>query len=1260
MIQKIITQFILVCLACTNFLIGQVRNQNLDKTFTDYAMVYLDAKGIKSQLSTDQRSTSLQLLGYDLQLSESNIISDHYILRVQGEDGLTAMASSKPRAMNGYTSQGGRVSLTFNDHFVYGFIVDGNETFFIEPVAHFDPAYRNQDAYVLYNSKFIKEGEAKRCGVKEMHDKTPAIEQEANRVGNCYEIEYAIANDFLMHQKYGSITAVENHAIGVTNNVQTNYDDEFADELLFNIVEQFVSTCSTCDPWTNSTDAETLLDDFVDWGPGGFFSTHDIGSLWTDRNFDGSTIGIAYVGVVCTWLRYNCLEDFSNNAALKRVMTSHEIGHNFNASHDGAGSPFIMAPSVSNTNTWSTASISKITAHYLSRQCLANCGSSGAVPSSDFSFNIVQHCVPGLVAFTDQSTGTITSWSWSFPGGVPATSTLQNPTVTYASPGFYSATLTVTNNFGSNTSSINNAIHIEGPPVVDFTSFINGSTAFFTYTGTQDAQNTFSWDFGDGSSSTLENPSHTYLLDGNYQVFLAVNNECGSGYVVDVVNIATPPVSNFTAFPISGCTPHFVQFESQASPNTISWNWTFPGGNPGTSTMQNPTVTYETPGSYGVTLMVSNPQGSNTKTINNYINVSASPTSSFTHAQSGLTFTFTNTSTNATSYIWNFGDGITSTLVNPTHTYSLPGSYVVTLSADNANCIPVVSTQNLIASTLPMALAEATSPLTGCLPLTVSFQSNSLNNPTSILWLFEGGIPGTSSLNNPTVLYNQEGQYDVILIVSNSLGEDTLTLSEYVTVQGPPTAVIGNSQSGVSLTLTNQSLGANSIIWTFPDGTTSSQDNITYIFTQNGHYTFGLGVSNDCGTDTELFSVDINLFPQAIVTSSTQIGCEPNQTLQFSAVEVPGGTYHWVFEGGNPSESNLQNPGVVFASTGSYNVGLVVTNPYGVDQVLLTDYITINPLPISLISVSETNALISLDNSSSNANSILWTLPDGSTNSNNHIEFTALENGNYTFVLAAINACGSSTTSYTSVIIGYPVATIASVNSFGCIPLAVEFNALETPNTDYSWIFEGGSPATSNEPHAVVVYETTGVYGVSLTVTNDFGSDTDIQTEYIHAIASPEGDFTMAQSGTGIIDFTSNVQFADTYLWNFGDGTSSSESNPSHDYGRYGEYEVTLIVTNVCGSKTISQKVLVVTSVEDLDILSKISIEPNPVNGLLYVKFQKNYESKIEYALFDVRGNLIDSRRLNGPIDMSLIPAGIYVLRFKSGDEFSYQKVVKY
>ena len=86
--------------------------------------------------------------------------------------------------------------------------------------------------------------------------------------------------------------------------MQTNYDNEFADEISFFIVEQFVSDCSSCDPWTSSTNAGTLLSSFTNWGPGGFSSIHDVASLWTDRNFNGSTIGVAWLNAICTNLRY--------------------------------------------------------------------------------------------------------------------------------------------------------------------------------------------------------------------------------------------------------------------------------------------------------------------------------------------------------------------------------------------------------------------------------------------------------------------------------------------------------------------------------------------------------------------------------------------------------------------------------------------------------------------------------------------------------------------------------------------------------------------------------------------------------------------------------------------------------------------------------------------------------------------------------------------------------------------------------------------
>ena len=153
---------------------------------------------------------------------------------------------------------------------------------------------------------------------------------------------------------------------GVLNNVQTNYDNDFADEIQFLLVEQWVSNCPTCDPWTTSTDAGTLLNSFRAWGPSGFSSVHDVASVWTRRDFNGGTIGIAWKPGVCTGSRYNALQDFSSNAQLKRCLVSHEIGHNFDASHNSD----IMAPSVSTSNTWSSTSVSEIQSYYLNISCL--------------------------------------------------------------------------------------------------------------------------------------------------------------------------------------------------------------------------------------------------------------------------------------------------------------------------------------------------------------------------------------------------------------------------------------------------------------------------------------------------------------------------------------------------------------------------------------------------------------------------------------------------------------------------------------------------------------------------------------------------------------------------------------------------------------------------------------------------------------------------------------------------------------------------
>ncbi|MCB0545881.1 MAG: PKD domain-containing protein, partial [Saprospiraceae bacterium] len=180
-------------------------------------------------------------------------------------------------------------------------------------------------------------------------------------------------------------------------------------------------------------------------------------------------------------------------------------------------------------------------------------------------------------------------------------------------------------------------------------------------------------------------------------------------------------------------------------------------------------------GTFNVTLTVSNSVGSNTATQSGYITVNPSPVAGFTSSVNGLTATFTNTSQNAVSYNWDFGDDTNSNQANPTHTYDEDGSYVVILTVTNP-CGSVTFTQTVVIVTPPTAGFSA-SPTSGCGPLTVQFTNASSPNATSWNWQFPGGTPSSSTQQNPTVVYNNAGTFNVTLTVSNSVGSNTATQS---------------------------------------------------------------------------------------------------------------------------------------------------------------------------------------------------------------------------------------------------------------------------------------------------------------------------------------------------------------------------------------------------------------------------------------------------------------------------------------------------
>lgn len=261
-----------------------------------------------------------------------------------------------------------------------------------------------------------------------------------------------------------------------------------------------------------------------------------------------------------------------------------------------------------------------------------------------------------------------------------------------------------------------------------------------------------------------------------------------TGSVSDTV--LTTPDAAFSGTPTSGNFPLGVTFTDSSTGTPTSWSWNF--GDSGTSTSQSPSHTYNAAGSFTVALTVTNAVGTDTETKSNYITANTPvPVAAFSaNTTSGvkpLTVAFTDTSTNSpTSWSWDFGDSSTSTLQNPTHTYSTAGTYTVSLIATNAGGsdtetkVVYITVTEAVVTPVAAFSANVTS---GDLPLTAAFTDSSANGPTSWAWTFGDG--GTSTSRNPTHTYNVAGTYTVTLTATNAAGSDVETKTSYITVTDP-------------------------------------------------------------------------------------------------------------------------------------------------------------------------------------------------------------------------------------------------------------------------------------------------------------------------------------------------------------------------------------------------------------------------------------------------------------------------------------------
>jgi PKD repeat protein len=216
----------------------------------------------------------------------------------------------------------------------------------------------------------------------------------------------------------------------------------------------------------------------------------------------------------------------------------------------------------------------------------------------------------------------------------------------------------------------------------------------------------------------------------------------------------------------------------------LTYSWAFGDGTTGTGLTAS--HSYTQVGTYTVTLTATDGCGfAQSATVNNAVTVYAPVQAAFVSSPvSGIapvTAVFTNTSTgDFTSSLWNFGDGVTSTLLSPTHTYTSAGVYTVTLRVTGPGGTNTSTVTNAVTVYAPVHAAFTATPTTGTPPLTVNFSNTSTGDFTSSLWTFGDGV--TSTLSNPTHVYSAVGTYTVTLSISGPGGTAAMTVSNAITV----------------------------------------------------------------------------------------------------------------------------------------------------------------------------------------------------------------------------------------------------------------------------------------------------------------------------------------------------------------------------------------------------------------------------------------------------------------------------------------------
>lgn len=808
--------------------------------------------------------------------------------------------------------------------------------------------------------------------------------------------------------------------------------------------------------------------------------------------------------------------------------------------------------------------------------------------------------------------------SFGFPEantGAPAPGSLASPTVTFQGSGYYYVHLTITDTVSGQSAYYRDSAYMAANPVSGFiyTALCSGDSTLFTNSATSSEGTItgYQWHFGNGDGSTNPNPVYTYPAAGTYAISLAVITNFGCADTIQqTAEVFTPPAAGFS-FPNTPCMGAAILLtdtSTTGSGSINSWNWHF--GNSDSSQVQQPQYAWSNNGNFTITLVAGASTGCK-DTASAIITILPGPIVDFSAKNTclGDTVKFLNQTNIPTSitaqYAWTFGDGGSSNLDQPNHTYptNTAGDYIVTLIATGSNgCNDTL--QDTIHIGLPASADFTLSADSICV-----LSDLTLNNTTILpvgetlldkYWDFGNGTADTSS-NTTQTSYNGPGTYNVQLTVETKTSCRSTLQKQIVVIDNPTASFSGaNVCFGNAIQFSDQSTTPagtqlTNWKWNFGDSTLSGLQNPTHQYAVADTFPVTLVVTHSLGCSDSL-AINAITYQQPAANFITSKACTNQQVLFTDSTTVGDGSitqWKWDFGDGTPSDTAAQ-PTHSYGLSAAYPVTFIATSSNGCSDSITKlivvfrspEYtLTNTPVCAGKISTYQVSVAPPLPPSAG----YLWNFGDSTASNQPLPSHFFAQPGSYLTSLTITdlgNGCATTKT-VNSIVYNNPAAGFTVQPVCSGLPFLPSDTSKTADGTITSWNWNAGIYGTYNTPSIQFNSQAADTFPVKLVVTTNFGCKDSVTKSFI-TYPLPTVNFSSSVNyGAPPLPVTfTNNSTAGTYLWNFGDGSPLVNSlNATHTYADTGVYATSLVVTSPQGCVDSSkQNIFVLIPREDLGI----------------------------------------------------------------------------